>query len=70
MKQLTMEYKGDELFIDGKWMGEHGNSVGPYGNSTGIFCEAKSTCPITEWADKNGVQLFWYSTLQPVSRCL
>lgn len=68
MVQLTMMFKGNKLFIDGAYMGTLNNSVGAYGDSTGIFAEAESTCPITEWAEKNNVKLFWYDTLKPVAK--
>ena len=56
-----------DLYIDGKFMGTHANnSCGPYGDSTGIYAEAESTCPITEWAEKNDIRLFWYNDLTPV----
>lgn len=70
MKQLTMKYIGNDLYIDNKFVGTWANSCGPYGEATGIFAEAKSTCPVTEWAEKNNVELYWYDTLKPVPKHL
>lgn len=71
MRQVTMYFRGNDLYIDRKYMGTlRNNSVGPYGDSTGIFRRATGTCPITEWANKNDTKLFWARTLKPVPRWL
>lgn len=43
------EEYGTEYFTEeGEFVGVLGHSVGPYGISTGVFAEVKSTCPLAE----------------------
>ena len=70
MRQTLLRVKSGEYFILGRngWesLGENRGSVGPYGNSSGIFFFFLTVCPLNEWAEKNGVKLFWERSLVPV----
>ena len=53
-----------------EFIGTLAGSCGPYGDSTGVFANANTTTPLTEWADENNIQLFHEKSLKPVARCL
>ena len=50
-------------------IGEYRQSVGPYGESTGLFKTCETCCPLTEIADRLGIQLINRNG-QPVPRYL
>ena len=70
MKKAVLTETARGLEIAGYGLiGEHFNSCGPYGASTGLFKTCATVTPVTEIADSLGVELF-YLTGQPVPRCL
>lgn len=47
-----------DVFFDDIFIGNiSGNSYGRYGCNSGMFSECKTVCPITEIAEKIGVEL-------------
>lgn len=47
-----------DVFFDETYIGTvSGNSYGPYGCNTGMFLGCETTTPLTEIAEKMGVQL-------------
>ena len=70
-KQLLCWWVGNAFFVDRKCVGtKEGNECGKWSCScSGIFREATTTTPISEWAEKNNIRLFWRSNLKEISCC-
>lgn len=70
MKKTLFKYEGNKAFFYGRngweFLGENNMSLGPYGNSSGIFARAETTTPVNEWASKNNIQLFLEKNLKPI----